>query len=281
MLLDGRPGLEQARAEVSEAVRAFVARHGRAPGIAVLRVGNDPASDRYARQIDRLFRSVGMGARVVVLDESASPDAALGEVRALNADAAVSGILIQFPMPPHLSRDAVVDAVAPEKDVDGVHPLNLGRLLTGRGPTFIPATPLGGIELLRHYGCPMARRYAVVVGRSEIVGKPLALLLLQEQATVTICHSRTPDLARFTREAEILAVAVGRPGLVRGDMVREGAVVLDFGMNVVDGKLVGDVDYESARERAGAITPVPGGTGPMTNATLLRNTLRAAEWLSR
>ncbi len=276
-LLDGRAlarGIvDDLRDEVGALSRAGLPQ----PTIAVVRVGNDPASVRYASQIERAFLGAAMGFRLEALPES-TDDADLARVlAALAADPTVNGILLQFPLPPRLSRERAVEAIDPAKDVDGVSPLNAGRLFVGRGHYFAPATPLGGIEILRRSGIQIAGRHAVVVGRSEIVGRPLAMLLLGEHATVTICHSRTPDLAHFTRDASILAVAVGRPGMISGDMVAPGAVVLDFGINVVDGKLVGDVDQAVVSSVAGAITPVPGGTGPMTNAMLLSNTLEAAK----
>ncbi len=276
-LLDGRAlarGIvDDLRDEVGALTRAGLPQ----PTIAVVRVGNDPASVRYASQIERAFLGAAMGFRLEALPES-TDDADLARVlAALAADPTVNGILLQFPLPPRLSRERAVEAIDPAKDVDGVSPLNAGRLFVGRGHYFAPATPLGGIEILRRSGIQIAGRHAVVVGRSEIVGRPLAMLLLGEHATVTICHSRTPDLAHFTRDASILAVAVGRPGMISGDMVAPGAVVLDFGINVVDGKLVGDVDQAVVSSVAGAITPVPRGTGPMTNAMLLSNTLEAAK----
>jgi len=207
-----------------------------------------------------------MGFRPAVLPASADDDLLGQTLGGLSSDRAITGILLQFPLPAHLSREKAVAAIAPGKDIDGVTPLNAGHFFTGRGRYFVPATPLGGLELLQRSAIPIDGRHAVIVGRSEIVGRPMALLLLRENATITICHSRTPDLARYTRQADILAVAVGHPGLITGEMVAPGAVVLDFGVNVVNGKVVGDVDFASAVDVAGAITPVPGGTGPMTNA---------------
>jgi methylenetetrahydrofolate dehydrogenase (NADP+)/methenyltetrahydrofolate cyclohydrolase len=277
LILDGRA----AAARILDDVRARAALRAESgkprPALAVVRVGDDPPSVRYARQLERTFHSAGLGVRLEVLPPTIDDDGLAALLRALSTDASVHGILLQLPLPAHLSRERAAEEVAPAKDVDGLNPLNAGRLFLGRGRAFAPATPLGGLELLRHYGIGIAGRHAVVVGRSEVLGRPLALLLLRENATVTICHSRTPDLSRLTRQAEILAVAVGRPGLVTGDMVAPGAVVLDFGINVVAGQVVGDVDFASVAPLAGAITPVPGGTGPMTAAVLARNTLTAAE----
>ena len=274
-ILDGRTTAREIADDVRAQVQAIVQRGAPQPTIAVVRAGDDPASVRYAGQIERAFRGAGMGFQLDVLPESVGQDELEQLLLRLGADEAVHAILVQFPLPSHLSRERAADTIAPIKDVDGVSPLNAGRLFLGRGRYLAPATPLGGVELLRRRGIQIAGRHAVVVGRSDIVGRPLAMLLLQENATVTICHSRTPDLARFTRQAEILAAATGKPGLIDGDMIAPGAVVLDFGMNLVDGKLVGDIDFNAVAAIASAITPVPGGTGPMTNAMLLANTLEA------
>jgi methylenetetrahydrofolate dehydrogenase (NADP+)/methenyltetrahydrofolate cyclohydrolase len=278
-ILDGRQMARQIVDEIRITVECLVSRGHSPPVVAVVRVGEDPASVRYASQIERLVASAGMGFRPAVLPVSADDDLLGQTLGGLSSDRAITGILLQFPLPAHLSREKAVAAIAPGKDIDGVTPLNAGHFFTGRGRYFVPATPLGGLELLQRSAIPIDGRHAVIVGRSEIVGRPMALLLLRENATVTICHSRTPDLARYTRQADILAVAVGHPGLITGEMIAPGAVVLDFGVNVVNGKVVGDVDFASAVDVAGAITPVPGGTGPMTNAMLLSNILRAARWL--
>lgn len=275
-ILDGRAVAREIMDGISAEVRARVVAGYPQPTIAIVRVGHDPASIRYARQIERAFVGAGMGFRLEALSETTSNDELRRVLTELGADRAVNGILLQLPLPAQISRNQAVDSIVPEKDVDGVTALNEGHLFAGRGHYFAPATPLGGIELLRRCGIALEGTHAVVIGRSEIVGRPLALLLLRENATVTICHSRTLELASFTRQADILAVAVGQAGLITGDMVAQGAVVIDFGMNVVDGKLVGDVDFDSVSTVAGAITPVPGGTGPMTNAMLLANTLAAA-----
>lgn len=277
-ILDGKATSAAIREEVAAEVASFVERHGWAPAIAVVQVGADPASERYVRQIERAFQGAGMGFRLHSLAETASLEEVLGLLGQLNADDRTSGIIVQIPLPKHLPQDAVTSALLPEKDVDGVHPINAGRLLAGAGRYFAPATPSGGMEILRRSGTALVGRQAVVVGRSNIVGKPMALLLLHQHATVTVCHSRTANLAEVTRQGDILVAAVGKPRLVTGEMIKPGAVVLDFGVNFVEGKMVGDVDFDSARQVASAITPVPGGTGPMTNAMLLRNTLMAARW---
>ncbi len=277
-LLDGRAVAREIADDVRREVE-LLARSGRpAPTIAVVRVAEDAASVRYANQIQRGFAAAGLGFRLRALPATIDDAGLIACLKDLGADRGVTAILLQFPLPVHLTYERIVESVDPLKDVDGVNPINAGRLFVGRGRYFAPATALGGVELLRRSGVALAGKRAVVVGRSEIVGRPLAMLLLRRHATVTIAHSRTADLAALTREADILAVAAGRPGLITGDMVSPGAVVLDFGVNVVDGKLVGDVDYASVAPLAAAITPVPGGTGPMTNAMLLTNAIEAAKW---
>jgi methylenetetrahydrofolate dehydrogenase (NADP+)/methenyltetrahydrofolate cyclohydrolase len=277
-ILDGRAIAREIADEVPGRVAALRAAGAPQPTIAVARIGDDPASVRYTGQIERSFTRVGLGFRLVALPLSIDDDGLARRLTDLGADPKVTGVLLQLPLPAHLSRDRAVEAIPPAKDVDGLSPVNAGRLFLGRGRSFAPATAAGGVELLRRAGIEVAGKHAVVVGRSEIVGRPLALLLLRLHATVTICHTRTPHLARYTRQADVLAVAAGRPSLIRGDQVAPGVAVLDFGVNVVDGKLVGDVDFASVAPIAGAMTPVPGGTGPMTNAALLLNTLQAAEW---
>jgi methylenetetrahydrofolate dehydrogenase (NADP+)/methenyltetrahydrofolate cyclohydrolase len=277
-LLDGRALSRELRAEVAEALAAFRAAGGPQPHLAVVQVGDDPAATSYVRSIVRSCASADLACTVEPLPADAEPGAVLALIRGLSDDADVHGILIQAPLPPPLTLAEAAAAMDPRKDVDGAHPLNLGRLAQGR-PSIAPCTPVGGIELLQRSGLPIAGQRAVVVGRGATVGRPLALLLLGLDATVTVCHSRTPDLGAVTREADLLAVATGRPDLVRGEMVKPGATVLDFGVNEVDGRLVGDVAFDAVSEIAGAITPVPGGTGPMTNAVLLRQVLDAARRL--
>ena len=277
-ILDGRTVAQEISRETLEVVGALERAGVDRPTVAVVRVGGDAASIRYATRLQKVFEGAGLGFRLVLLPDPSSDAELFRALTELSVDAAVSGILLQFPLPKHLSADRAVQAIDPAKDIDGVHPLNAGRLFFDRGRYLAPATPLGGLELLRRASIGLVGSHAVVVGRSDIVGKPMASLLLRQHATVTVCHSRTVDLARFTRQADVLAVAVGRPGLITGDMVSPGVTILDFGMNIVDGVLVGDVDAASVTPVAGAITPVPGGTGPMTNAMLLANTLQAARW---
>jgi methylenetetrahydrofolate dehydrogenase (NADP+) / methenyltetrahydrofolate cyclohydrolase len=277
-LLDGRAVAREIRDEVGAALAEFRAAGGPQPHLAVVQVGDDPAATAYVRSIVRGCASAEMACTVEALAADAAPDAVLALIRRLSDDAAVHGILVQAPLPAPLTLAEAAAAMDPRKDVDGAHPLNLGHLAQGR-PTVAPCTPVGGVELLQRLGLPVAGQRAVVVGRGATVGRPLALLLLGLDATVTVCHSRTPDLGAVTREADLLAVATGRAGLVDAEMIRPGATVLDFGVNEVDGRLVGDVAFDAASEVAGAITPVPGGTGPMTNAILLRHLLDAAHRL--
>ncbi len=251
-------------------------RSGVTPTLAVVLVGDFPPSKIYIANKKKMAAEVGIASRDFLYPEGISQADLLALLRRLNADPAVHGILLQLPLPGGCNEDEAIAAIAPEKDVDGFHPMNLGHLLAG-APTVLPCTPAGVMEILDHYGVELKGAEAVVVGRSRIVGKPLAQLLLARHATVTICHTRTRDLAAHTLRAEVLCVAAGRPQVIKGDMVREGAVVVDVGINRLEsGKLVGDVEFESASKRARAITPVPGGVGPMTVAMLMKNTLQAA-----
>ncbi len=277
-ILDGKALAAQVRAEVSAAVARFRERSGRAPGLHVVLVGDDPASRIYVRSKERAAAKVGIEGRVHRLPADVPQDVLLELLGRLGEDERVDGILVQLPLPAGLDRHAVVEAIDPRKDVDGLHPVNQGLLAAGRRDGLRPCTPLGCMALLRSAGVPLEGARAVVVGRSELVGRPAAMLLLEANATVTVCHSRTRDLAARVAEAEVLVVAAGRRGLVHGEWVRPGAAVVDVGIHrIEEGGLCGDVDFESARERAGWITPVPGGVGPMTIAMLLRNTVAAAE----
>jgi methylenetetrahydrofolate dehydrogenase (NADP+)/methenyltetrahydrofolate cyclohydrolase len=275
-VLDGRAMARAVREEVAADLAAFRAAGGPQPHLAVVQVGAEPAANAYVRSIVRACEGIGFACTVEQLAADSDPEAVLGTIRRLDAHPEVHGILIQAPLPPPLTLADAAEAMGPAKDVDGAHPLNLGRLAQGR-PAIAPCTPAGGIELLRRAEIPIAGQRAVVVGRGPTVGRPLALLLLGLDATVTVCHSRTRDLGAVTREADLLVAATGRPGLIRAAMVKPGAVVLDFGVNEVDGQLVGDVAFDEVSAVAGAITPVPGGTGPMTNAVLLRQVLAAAQ----
>ena len=275
-ILDGNALARQVRAEVAARAAALAAR-GRRPGLAVVLVGDDPASAVYVRHKVRDCEEVGIASTLDRLPADTPQEALLARIAQLNADPAVHGILVQLPLPPHVDEHAVIAAISPDKDADGFHVSNVGRLATGN-PRFRPCTPYGVMRLLEHAGTRLDGAEAVVIGRSNIVGKPQALMLLAAGATVTVCHSRTRDLASHTRRADVLVAAVGRVGLVTADMVRPGATVIDVGMNRdAQGRLCGDVDFAGVSEVAGAITPVPGGVGPMTRAMLLVNTIEAAE----
>ena len=244
------------------------------PSLRVIRLGEDPASVSYVRLKDRRARELGLRSQVEVYPEDFPEEALLERIEALNRDEDVDGLLVQLPLPPHIRAERVLEAISPLKDVDGFHPVNVGRLWSG-GEGLFPCTPLGVVRLLKHYGVGLKGKEVVVLGRSNIVGKPLAALLLREDATPTLAHSKTENLPEVTRRAEVLVVAVGRPHLVRKGWVRPGAVVVDVGVNRVEGKLLGDVHPEVA-EVASALTPVPGGVGPMTVAMLMANTVKAA-----
>jgi methylenetetrahydrofolate dehydrogenase (NADP+) / methenyltetrahydrofolate cyclohydrolase len=271
-LLEGRPVAEAIWRDVEQRASAFRAATGRAPRLALVS-GSDAAAAAYARQIERQLGRHGLS----VVKGSFEPSELVWSVRALGSDVSVDGIVVLTPLPEGVSAEDAALAIEPYKDVDGQHPQNLGRLAQRR-PAFAPATAVGGLRLLEHYGVPLAGTRAVVVGRSPVVGMPLALLLMDANATVSVCHTRTTDLAHVTREADVLCVAVGRPRLIGPEHVRPGAIVVDFGTNPApDGATLGDVQTEGVREVASALTPVPGGTGPITVAVLAEQTVRAAE----
>lgn len=275
-LIDGVALARHWRQRVAERATALAAR-GHRPGLAVILVGDDPASQVYVRNKVKACGEAGIHSVLETYPASLTEDELLARIAALNADPAIHGILVQLPLPAHLNAQRVIEAIAPQKDVDGFHVANAGALLVGQ-PGFWPCTPYGCMKMLEHIGCELRGRHAVVVGRSNIVGKPMALMLLQASATVTICHSATADLAHHTRQADVLVAAVGKPRMITAEMVKPGAVVLDVGINrLPDGKLCGDVDFDGVRQVAGWITPVPGGVGPMTIAMLLLNTVQAAE----
>ena len=275
-LIDGAALAQRLRLHFRERALALAAQ-GRPPGLAVVIVGDNPASKVYVRNKVRACEEAGFHSQMIALPADTSESSLLARLAALNADASLHGILVQLPLPAHIDSHRVIEAIAPAKDVDGFHVASAGALLTGL-PGFAPCTPAGVMEMLKFEGIDPAGRHAVVLGRSNIVGKPMALLLLQAGATVTICHSKTQDLAAITRQADILVAAVGRVNLVTAEMVKLGACVIDVGMNRdAAGKLCGDVDFAGVREVAGWLTPVPGGVGPMTIAMLLANTLKAAE----
>ena len=277
MILDGRSVAQKVLAEVKAGVERLRAETGAAPMLAVVLVGDFAPSKIYVANKMKASDAVGIATRDHVYPAGLTQQELLALLATLNADRAVHAILLQLPLVPGCDEDEAIRAIAPEKDVDGLHPTNLGQLLAG-APTVVPCTPAGCMEILDHYGAKLEGKEAVVVGRSRLVGKPLAQLLLARHATVTMCHTRTRDLADHTRRADVLCVAAGRARMITGDMVKEGAWVIDVGVNRLEtGRVVGDVDFESAAKRAEAITPVPGGVGPMTIAMLLKNTLRAAQ----
>lgn len=275
-LIDGTALAKTLREGVKTRAAALAA-SGRRPGLAVIIVGDNPASRVYVRNKVRACEEAGFNSRLIELPATSAEADLLARIAALNADASVHGILVQLPLPAHMDSHRVIEAISPAKDVDGFHVASAGALLTGL-PGFVPCTPAGVMAMLAEYRVPVSGRHAVVAGRSNIVGKPMALLLLQAGATVTICHSKTDDLGAMTRQADIVVAATGRLNLITADMVKAGACIIDVGMNRdVNGRLCGDVDFAAAREVAGWITPVPGGVGPMTIAMLLANTLKAAE----
>ena len=277
MILHGKPVQERVLAEVKAGVDRLTQTRGVTPTLAVVLIGEDPASQVYVRGKKRAADSVGIATRDHLHPQGISQQELDGLLRSLNADRGVHGILLQLPLPTGLDETVALAAIDPDKDVDGLHPTNLGRLLAGERGT-VPCTPAGCLAILDHYGVKLEGAEAVVVGRSRLVGKPLAQLLLARHATVTMCHTRTRDLAEHTRRADVLCVAAGRPRMITGDMVKEGAWVIDVGVNRLDtGRLAGDVDFDSVAPRAAGVTPVPGGVGLLTVAMLLKNTLAAAE----
>ena len=276
-IIDGNALAQTIRAELAEKVATLKATQGITPCLAVILVGEDPASSVYVRNKVAACEKVGFRSIRETYPINVEPLTELGKIAELNADPAVHGILVQLPLPKQFDTEAVLEAIVPEKDVDGFHAENVGALMQGT-PRFIPCTPYGVMKMLEAANVPLKGAEAVIVGRSNIVGKPMAMLLLAQSCTVTVCHSRTKDLAFHTKRADILIAAVGQAKMITGDMIKPGATVIDVGINrLPDGKLCGDVDFESAREVAGAISPVPGGVGPMTITMLLANTLESAE----
>lgn len=271
MKLEGKPVAEKILSDVREEVEKL----GFEPGLSIVRVGNDPASETYVKTKLKRATEVGIKGTEHHLDEKTTEKELISLVRRINGDPGVDGVIVQLPLPPHINAENVLGEILPGKDVDGLHPENLGKLVAGE-PAFIPATPQGVMELLSYYKINPAGKTAVVVGRSNMVGKPMAALLLNADASVEICHSKTPNLAEHTKRAEILVVAVGKPNLITAEMVREGAAVIDVGINRVEGKIVGDVDFEKVSKKARA-TPVPGGVGLLTVACLMKNVLKAAQ----
>ncbi|MBP9114164.1 MAG: bifunctional methylenetetrahydrofolate dehydrogenase/methenyltetrahydrofolate cyclohydrolase FolD [Polyangiaceae bacterium] len=288
-LLDGKALSETLKSQLGLETAAFVAKYGSPPGLDVVLVGNDPASEIYTRNKESSATKVGLGSRLHKLPSETSEEDLLTLIRKLNADPAVDGILVQLPLPKHVRSEVVLDTIDPAKDVDGFHPINVGKLSIGRDDALVPCTPRGSMKLIALARADIAGAHAVIVGRSNIVGKPIAQLLLQANATVTVAHSKTADLESVCRTADILVAAIGKPEMIRAKHVKEGAIVIDVGINRVNAeaqgaapgekpktKIVGDVAFEEVSRIASAITPVPGGVGPMTIACLLENTLVAA-----
>lgn len=272
VIIDGKAISAEIRKEIAEKVKTLDFK----PGLAVVLVGDDPASAVYVRNKGRACEEVGFLSRTIKLPGDTSEETLLGVIDELNRDGEIHGILVQLPVPKQINPEKVILAISPEKDVDAFHPVNVGKIMTGNY-SLAPCTPAGVMELLRRSNIEIAGKECVIVGRSNIVGKPQAMLLMQANGTVTVCHSKTADLAAHTKRADVLIAAVGRPRMITGDMIKEGAAVIDVGINrLPDGKLCGDVDFESASRVAGYITPVPGGVGPMTITMLLKNTLTAA-----
>ena len=287
-IISGKDIADQIRAELAVRVETLATEHDTTPGLATVLVGEHPASQMYVGMKNRAAADLGIASRQITMPAETSQEELLGLVAGLNADPAVHGILVQLPLPPQIDEGAVIEAIDPTKDVDGFHPMSIGRLATDSGEFFAPCTPAGVVEMLVRSGHDPGGKRVVIVGRSNLVGRPLASLMLRKarggNATVTVCHSRTTDLARVTRTAEILVVAMGRPEMITGDMVSSGAVVIDVGTNRVDDpgrengyRVCGDVLFEEVREIAAAISPVPGGVGPMTITMLLSNTVKSAE----
>ncbi|MFQ5540497.1 MAG: bifunctional methylenetetrahydrofolate dehydrogenase/methenyltetrahydrofolate cyclohydrolase FolD [Candidatus Binatia bacterium] len=277
MIIDGKAIAQEVRKQVKGEIEDLNRKWGLVPGLGVVLVGDDPASHVYVRNKEKACREVGIESREHLFPGTLSEQELLSIIHTLNQDKAIHGILVQLPLPAQISTERILQAISPEKDIDGFHPFNQGQLLLG-GEGFKPCTPMGIMKLLDSVGCDPKGKRAVVVGRSNLVGKPVALMLLARHATVTLCHSRTVDLKGEVSRADILVAAIGKAGLIRGDWIKTGAVVIDVGINrLPNGKLGGDVEFETAKERASWISPVPGGVGPMTICMLLFNTLRAAQ----
>ena len=285
-LIDGKKTSAEIREELGGEVEALKKSGGRAPHLAAILVGHDGASETYVAAKERACREVGFDSTVIRLEEDVREEDLLDQVRRINGDPAIDGLIVQLPLPEHLDEQKVIETILPEKDVDGFHPVNVGRMVIGL-PAFISATPAGILELIKRYGIPTEGRHCVVIGRSNIVGKPMSILLARKadpgNCTVTVCHSRTRDLAAITRQADIVIAALGKAGFLKGDMVKEGVAVIDVGITRLPSdktksgwKLYGDVDFETVAPKSSYITPVPGGVGPMTIVSLLKNTLLAA-----
>ncbi len=275
-VIDGRKIAAEIRGRVIEEARTLWEQHGIRPGLAAILIGRDPASEVYVGLKQKACEEAAFTFRKISLPESVSEKEVVKHIEKLNMDKSIHGMIVQLPLPPHLNENKIIAALSPEKDVDGLHPINMGRLLLGdEGIT--PCTPTGIITLLEREGVTLRGKHVVIVNRSKIVGRPLMAMMINRDATVTVCHSKTANLATHTKTADILIVAVGKPMFITENMVKDGAIVVDVGINRIEGRIVGDVDFEKVKEKASAITPVPGGVGPMTVAMLLRNVLEAAK----
>ncbi|RWR15084.1 bifunctional methylenetetrahydrofolate dehydrogenase/methenyltetrahydrofolate cyclohydrolase FolD [Siminovitchia fortis] len=275
-LIDGKKISQEIRKGLEKEVAELTAK-GMKPGLAVILVGDNPASRTYVTSKQKSCRAIGMESVLIEYPADVSEKELLDKITELNADDSIHGILVQLPIPPHISETKVIETISPEKDVDGFHPINIGKMMTGQD-TFLPCTPFGVMEMLKYIGINPEGKHAVIIGRSNIVGKPMGQLLLNENATVTYCHSRTSDLQSFTKQADILVAAVGRAKMVKAEHIKQGAVIIDVGMNKDEhGKLCGDVDFEDVKDKAAYLTPVPGGVGPMTITMLLYNTVKSAQ----
>lgn len=274
-LLNGKELAAKKREQMKSKIEQLAAENV-IPGLAVILIGDNAASQTYVRAKQKACAEVGIYSELIERPDSITEQELLAEIDRLNEDPAIDGILVQLPIPAHISEQAVIERIAPNKDVDGFHPINIGKMMTGE-KTFLPCTPYGVVEMLKEAAIDLEGKHAVIVGRSNIVGKPVGQLLLNENATVTYCHSRTKNMRNLTTQADILIVAIGRPKFITAEDVKEGAVVVDVGINRVDGKLCGDVDFDGVKEKASYLTPVPGGVGPMTITMLLENTIQSAE----
>lgn len=275
-IIDGRAIAAEIRKQVAEEAKLLCEQYGVKPGLAAILVGNDPASEVYVGLKQKACEEVAFVFRKIPLPGGVGEEDVIEHIQRLNDDDKIHGVIVQLPLPPHLDENRIISALSPEKDVDGLHPLNMGRLLIG-DERITPCTPTGIITLLEKEGISLRGKHVVIVNRSKIVGRPLMVMMINRDATVTVCHSKTVNLEKHTRAADILIVAVGKPKFISEDMVKDGAVVVDVGINRVEGRIVGDVDFEKVKEKAAAITPVPGGVGPMTVAMLLKNVLKAAK----
>lgn len=276
VIISGKELASKIRENLKEDIKEFINKTSIVPKLSVILVGNNPASLSYVTSKEKTCKKVGMESEVILLEESISEEKLLDKIKELNEDNKVHGILVQLPLPKHIDEFKVINSISIDKDVDGFHPVNIGKMMIGID-TFIPCTPAGIIKLIKETKIDIEGKHAVVVGRSNIVGKPVSQLLLKENATVTVCHSRTKDLKEICLQGDILVAAVGKAKIIKPDMIKKGAVVIDVGTNMVDGRLCGDVDFDLGKEVAGFITPVPGGVGPMTITMLLENTLKAAK----